>query len=168
MLRIAPTVLLTPWISIPELFLSSCLILPFLYAAEWPSPCFFISFFLQLLQPMMISSAPTCCGHYILSPSVCFLIPCCSILLSSCFMLFFCLFTTPPDCRVLGARDHVFLNHPLTQACWPQISQIFVGDCPPCLHALPPAPALLLPMTNFPFQLRPAAALACLLQISLK
>lgn len=95
---------------------------------------FLISFFLQLLQPMVISSAPTCCGRYILNPFVWFLIPCCSIFLSSCFMLFFHLFTTPPDCKVLGARDQVFLNHPLTQACWPQSVTDFCRRLP----ALPP------------------------------
>lgn len=80
----------------------------------------FFFFSLQLLQSMVISSAATCCGCYILRPSVRLLIPRCFVLLSGCFTLFFYLFTSSPDCRILGARDHVFLNHPLTQACWPQ------------------------------------------------
>lgn len=77
-------------------------------------------FSLQLLQPMVISSVATCCGRYILHPSIRLLIPCCFVLLSGCFTMFFYLLTSSPDCRVLGARDHVFLNHPLTQARGPQ------------------------------------------------
>lgn len=124
-------------------------------------------FFLQLLPPMVISLAPTCCGHNILNPSVWLLIPCCLVLLSRCFTLFFHLFTTSPDCTFLepGTMSSWITPDPSLLA-W--VSQIFVGDYPSCLHALPPAPALLLPMTDFPFQLWPSAALACLLQISLK
>lgn len=68
-----------------------------------------------------------------------------------------------------GTMSSVFLKLLLAQSCWPHNQSVrsfmgtgFVLDVPftgifPCLHTPPPAPALLLPVTNLPVQLGPCS-----------